>query len=345
MIRPQVIAQIDKLITLFQRRVGLCRGDGLRFFLLFILLLLFLALFSAGTAAAQEGVAQPDVQQMKLQILPEYDDPRILVIAQGRLDVASGVYNGPITFRLPAEAQINQMAVLNLDLGGPESISFETQPDPDDPAWTLVTYTLTNPHFFFEYYYPLPGSGSQKQFSFVLNPYHVVQTLSVEIQEPLKAESFTLEPAAATSRNDSAGFTYWLYPDRTVELGEEVRVQTRYTKTDPNPSVVREGETILQPGNNGENAAAPQVVDVPSTGLGISLIGIIVVIVIWFLRHRIRPYEAQSVLSAAAVQKRATEIQPLVIAESGQARFCTNCGQTLESKANFCQHCGTRARR
>lgn len=345
MIRPQAFTQNDKFITLFHRRVGLGSGDDLRLNALFILFLLFLALLPMGTAAAQEDNGQPAVQQMKVQILPEYDDPRILVIAQGRLNVASGTYNGPITFRLPAEAQINQMAVLNLDLGGPESLRFESEPDPNDPAWMLVTYTLTNPHFFFEYYYPLPSSGSQKQFSFVLNPYQDIQTLSMEIQEPLKAESFTLEPAAATSRSDNGGFTFWQYPDRAVKQGEEVRIQTRYTKTDPNPSVAREGETADQPGTSNENAAAPPTVDVPTTGLGITLIGVVLVVALWFLRHRIRPSEAPPAAPVTAVTKAERNIQPVVVMESGQAQFCTNCGHSVGSRVNYCPYCGTKVRR
>jgi hypothetical protein len=172
-----------------------------------LLLAVFLALFQISEATAQENETQPAIQQMRVQVLPEYDDPRILVIAQGRLDIPEGSYNGPVTFRIPAEAQINQMAVLDLELGGPQFQPFETQIDPDDSAWMLVTYTLTNPHFFYEYYYPLPSSGSQKQFTFSLKSTVDIGALSIEIQQPLQADPFTLEPPSSTSRSDTAGFT------------------------------------------------------------------------------------------------------------------------------------------
>ena len=334
MINPGIQTQTDSPIAHFQRRVALALG-------IFPLLLLFLTLIPTNTVVAQENESQPAVQQMRLQILPEYDDPRVLVIAQGRLDVSSGAYDGPITFRLPAGVQINQMAVLDLELGGPVSLPFETEPDPEDTAWMLVTYTLTNPHFFFEYYTAMPSSGSQKQFSFVLKPYQDIATLSMEVQQPLKAEAFTLEPAANTSRSDTAGFTFWQYPDQALAKDEERQIQTRYTKTDPNPSVVRQGETAVQT-TTAQPTAEAQDLEVSSTVVGVALGGIVLVVAVGFFRHRIRPRLAQPAAVTTAARR---ESPPVVVTDSGQARFCTNCGQPLPGSAKFCPYCGSGVRR
>lgn len=313
---------------------------------LFFLLLLCFALYPANKAVAQDTDTQPAIQQMRLQVLPEYDDPRILVIAQGRLDVAGGEYNGPVTFRIPTGAQINQMAVLDLELGGPQSLPFETEPDPDDPAWMLVTYTLTNPHFFYEYYYNLPGSGSQKQFTFTLNTIQEIGTLSMEIQQPLRAEAFTLEPAATTSRNDQAGFTYWQYPDRPISSGEIIQIQSRYTKTDPNPSIVRQEEAgAAVQTSNPLNPSASNVpsTDVPASWAAITILGVALVIAAGFVRQRIRLRQQQPAPAVAVPAPKAP--QPLAVAESEEAHFCTQCGQTLPLKARFCPYCGTGVRR
>ncbi len=308
-----------------------------------LLYLLFFMFFSMNEVAAQENEGQPPVQQMRVQVLPEYDDPRILVIAQGRLDVADGVYQGPVTFRVPANAQINQMAVLDLELGVPKAQPFDTQINPDDPAWMLVSYTLTNPHFFFEYYYPLPSSGSQKQFAFSLESFEAIGTLSLEIQQPLKAEAFTLEPTASTSRVDTAGFTYWQYPERSVAKGEEIAFQIRYTKSDPNPSINRlAGE--VEPVSSVASAVnnQPSTIETPSW-IGITLSGVALVIGAGFVRHRIRSRQTVGLTATAYLEE--TDVEPTTVYEAAPAKFCTHCGQGLPQQANFCPYCGQRVKR
>ena len=84
------------------------------------------ALAGAGRVAAQEPGAPAEapvgtelqIQQMRIQIMPEFDDPRVLVIVQGRLAAPAVDLSQPITFRLPRSAQINQMATMNMNTGG-----------------------------------------------------------------------------------------------------------------------------------------------------------------------------------------------------------------------------------
>lgn len=310
---------------------------------LLLLTLLLLALLPARMASAQENDSQPAIQQMRIQIMPEYDDPRVLVIAQGRLDVPGGVYNGPVTFRIPAGAQINQMAVMDLDLGGPQFQPFDTKPDPTDPAWQLVTYTLTNPHFFYEYYYDLPGSGSQKQFTFSLNSLDDITVLSMEVQQPLKAESFSVEPATATSRSDTAGFTYWQLPDQSVTGGQQIDLLVRYTKSDPNPSVARQTDGAVQ--MSGEvGTAVPEAEQSSTSFIGLTIIGVALVIIFGFIRFRIRP--SQEPVPAAVAPASQEPIRPAPLSaiteptQAPRAKFCTQCGQGISPDARFCPYCG-----
>lgn len=311
---------------------------------------LLLSLLSVHNAAAQENDSQPAIQQMRVQILPEYDDPRVLVVAQGRLDVPSGIYNGPITFRIPAGAQINQMAVMDLELGGPQFQDYDSEIDPLNPAWQLVTYTLNNPHFFYEYYYDLPGSGSQKQFTFSLNSLEAIEVLTMEVQQPLKAESFSLEPEAATSREDTAGFTYWQLPDRAVAEGEAVEVLVRYTKSDPNPSVARQTGVAGETADSNPTISTVEADPVSNSWIGLTIIGVAFVIGLGFMRYRIRPKQEPVPRTRSAAAVPATpditvspqEIEPTSLSpsQSTQPQFCTQCGQSLSPNARFCPYCG-----
>jgi hypothetical protein len=336
--------------------------------LLTLLVTGFLGLvFSLPVSAQESGPLPgdtPTIQQMRLQVFPEYDDPRVLVIAQGRLAAPDGTFNGPVTFRLPAGAQINQMAVLDLTLGSPQFQPFETRPDPTDPAWMLVTYTLTNPHFFYEYYYNSLAGGSQKQFTFAFKSVSDIEILTLEIQQPLKAEAFILEPPALNSRNDPSGFTYWQYEERPVAAGEEVSFVTRYTKTDPSPSVANPSVANPSVGTAGQEAA-PETAGSDtlsdSSWVGLTIIGIVVVIAFGFARHRWQPARpgrtagagvptpgpaSNPALSPGTISSdwagERPEERPEVRRE---ARFCTGCGQDLPSHAGFCPYCGKEVRK
>ena len=121
-------------------------------------------------AFAQASTAEdPAIQQLRVQVLPEYDDPRVLVVVQGRLSAPGTAFPLPVTFRLPVDAQINQMASMDMLTRGTVSLPYDVQPDPEDPRWSLVTYTLDNAHFFYEYYYqPIEGQ-MEKQFAFTFS--------------------------------------------------------------------------------------------------------------------------------------------------------------------------------
>ena len=107
-----------------------------------------------------------------------------------------------ITFRLPQRAQINQMATVNMQSAGTTIMPYESQPDPTDARWQLVTYNLDGAHFFYEYYYETIIGNVDKEFTYTLNSYHPVDDASVEIQEPKAAEGFSTSPQAAATRLD-----------------------------------------------------------------------------------------------------------------------------------------------
>jgi hypothetical protein len=217
----------------------------------------------------------------------------------------------------------------------------------------LVTYNLNNPHFFYEYYYDLPGSGSQKQLTFTLKNPEAIGVLSMEVQQPLKAENFTLEPTASTSRDDASGFTFWQFPDRAVEAGEAVTIQVRYTKSDPNPSVARETATgAVESTNVGNSAVSESVITEPPSWIGLTIIGVALVIGAGFLRNRIRAHQGTGTVAvtqttAVPTEEKVFVAQPIVQPRTAvgmetavRAQFCTQCGNSIPAKAIFCPYCG-----
>ena len=290
---------------------------------------------AAQTAVPPAGESDVDltVQQLRVQVMPEFDDPRVLVIVQGRLAVSDEDLPVSVTFRVPRGAQINQMATIDMETGATTAQFFDAQPDPDDPRWSLVTYSLDNAHFFYEYYYdPIVGEVD-KQFVFTFSGLQPVLDLLLEVQQPLTATDFTLAPASTIARFDETfGFTYHQFNVGALEANGETEVTVSYTKTDPEPSLSREELMAMQTEDTLPESEAPLPAETGSSGnsvpVGVSvlLVAVVVVFAGGFIWYRSQPGGA----SRARVVSRAS-----VSSES-----CVQCGATLKAQARFCHVCG-----
>ncbi len=288
---------------------------------------------------ASETGTDPDIQQLRIQVMPEFDDPRVLVIIQGRLAASDTTFPVPVTFRVPRGAQINQMAVMDVATGATAPQSFDARPDPDDARWSLVTYTLDNAHFFYEYYYDPLAGGADKQFTYTFSSPQRVMELLLEVQQPLAATDFTLDPLPTIARFDEAlGFTYHQFSVGALAAGEEMAVDVSYTKTDSMPSVSREEVIAMQ-----MPEAPPEMPVTAGTGEAngampawlLVLLGAVILIsvggIIWY---RSQPGR----VSPVPVAERATKAPKVAPSVTG---FCSVCGATFKPDARYCHVCGT----
>lgn len=275
-------------------------------------------------ASAQEPSPAYRVQRLRVQIMPEFDDPRVLVVAQGRLGLDDAELPIEVTFRVPRGAQINQMASMDMSTGATASRTFETMPDPDDARWSLVTYVLDDAHFFYEYYYdPIEGE-TDKHFSFTFSSVQAVDDLALEVQQPLAATGFEMTPVPTTTRTDqSMGFTYHRVDVGALAAGDETSVDVSYTKTDPAPSVSREQMAAMQNADVAATAAGGPKNAVPLWAYAL-FGGATVAVVGGFIWYNGRPAGA-SLPSSPPPEDRL---------------FCTQCGAALKDQAVFCHVCG-----
>jgi len=297
-------------------------------------LLLVTILFLPRPAMAQET---PSIQQLHIQVMPEFDDPRVLVIVQGRLDTGNAAFPQEVTFYLPVGAQINQMATMDVATGQTAPQPYETSPHLTDPRWTAVTYTLDNAHFFYEFYYTPYATGANKQFTYSFNSPLPVADFLVEIQEPRSAEGFNLEPAADASRVDNFGLTLYQYPLGALAAGEDVAIDITYIKDNQTPSVSREEVMAMESSGPVDTAvlapafaptANPQNQSAENIGaIALAVIGGIVAIAI-FGRYLWLSHQS------------ATQMPTLASAGPQRAKFCTYCGAALKMDSQFCHECG-----
>lgn len=279
--------------------------------------------------------AQTDVtiQQLRIQVMPEFDDPRLLVIIQGRLNAPADTFPRPVTFLVPRGSQINQMATMNVTTGETVPQAYNALPSPTDNRWTEVTYTLDSAHFFYEYYDQAPAGTTDKQFNWLFTSPFPITDLLIEIQQPLKATNFSLEPAAPTTRLDNQfGFTYHQFAIGSLAASDEWAVQATYQKSDPAPSISRDqlnnaGQTVsISPTETTTTTAAPAGTSTSptplttATGLLAGLVGLAIIIRLVWLRRQTQPLPT--------------------VSQSPSAKFCSYCGIPLKENSKFCHACG-----
>lgn len=248
------------------------------------------------------------LKELAVSYWPEYDKPSVLIIYRGKL---------PDNVRLPARVKlfVPKETVISSTAEVDENGQFQY-----DYAWPThsvvssfnykeLSFETRYPTFQAEVYWQTISSSPTRSFNLQLKTPVAVENLNVEIQEPLKATNFKLEPQAAEVSNDGT-FNYHRYSFGSQPAEKELIFKVAYEKSTNEPSLDNQ-------------LPATSVNDVSNRStlslwifIGLSLI--ITAIVASFFRLR---------YASAPLSKE-------------KAVFCSQCGQRLEKKDKFCINCG-----
>lgn len=254
--------------------------------LLVFTMALVLALFN--TPAIAEENSQLEMKQLDLQIWPEYDDPRVLVIWNGSLINSSQTdFNGKVYFNIPKGIDIKMAC--ELINGGQHSCQPYKLEDKGDHS--VISWRVTKPiapgqeyPFWLEYYYnPLQGNPN-KTMTFEYAPVYLTQNLNMTVKEPLKSLNFKINPPSQTQQKDSEGFNNYNYTFQNIKPANPVRLRISYNRSDTSPSV----QPPEEPGygqansNSATDTAANGSLLSKSTGLAILGLGIILIVAMSF---------------------------------------------------------------
>jgi len=253
------------------------------------------------------GMAAPGqaaIAMLRVDVWPEHDDPRVLVIYRGTLNPETPL---PYTlaFSVPAGAVVHA-AAYSRD-GQLFTAQYQTARSGD---LAQIAFVVPVPDFQFEYYLDVIAPPPQRAFDVTVVFPLPVANLQVSVEQPLRASDFTLTPAAA-STSATGAFTYHLYAQGAWPAGKPWTVRGTYQKPDTVPSL-----TPLPPAGTPETPAGEgrpfPVVLIAVVGM---VAGVVGALLVGFLR---RP---------KAVRR-------------GQQRFCANCGKRAAPNDRFCSNCG-----
>ena len=207
------------------------------------------------------------------------------------------------------------------------------------------------PTFYFEYYNSQIEGATDKSINYQLvNPPYVIDSLDMEIQQPLKATNFAINPSTTSATQDTQGLKYFNYTFSGVPADKVLNFAISYTKSDPNPSVEKKSDAAA----NGDGQS--------NSLIAIAAVGAFVLVMgaSYYVFKKSKQQKRYSTRASSAARMRqaernvmpskegpprrvyrptAPERRPTGPSSSG-SMFCSNCGTRLDVSDAFCYNCG-----
>ncbi len=295
----------------------------------FALALLIFSIGYPNSAKAQNGI---ELSKMVINIWPEYDRPGVLVFY--RITLASQTsLPATLSIRIPkaAEKPFN-VAMKDVD-GRLDNLRSTTATEGD---WVKVSFTTPVPEVQFEYYDPsIIAVDNLHEYRYNWPGDYDIDSLVLNIQQPLAAEKFQIQPAMGTGQVNQDGFTYFESVVGEVKAGVTFVITLKYEKTGSDLSAPSQAVAPVEPistntiGWQTLNEVLPYIL----TGLGLFLI---IAGVYWYWRS------GKTITMAfrkrySIIRTKETETEPAMV-------FCHSCGRKAMSGDVFCRSCGTKLR-
>ena len=289
--------------------------------------IVLLLLFSLGVAAplqAQEEVER--LEQLVVDIWPDYDRAAVLVLLTGRLP-AGATLPATVTVPVPQEAAIHAVASVASD-----NQMFET-------AYSLeagqLRLTATDQRFRVEYYVSYEADGLARSFTFDWQSALTVDDLNVSVQRPRAATTMTTDPAAEVIGSANDGLQYHDLVVQPLPAGEPFSVQINYSLN--SEQLTAPAAAAPAPVQDSAAETAPGWTMRILTGSGVLLI---VLALIWHVWGQ-RPASARPPRKPAVRRPSVPAAPRQAVRPAGEARFCHHCGAEAQPADRFCRACGT----
>src|SRR3990170_6372635 len=171
-----------------------------------------------GGAGKTLGVGAPakdlSIGRMKVAIMPEYDDPSVLAIYDGKFEDVSS-YPIKTSFLIPKGSVISDACSLSHE-GQHFCQLYKTV---NKGNYDEVSILLPYPNFYLSFHTPqLDVKVEEKAIDYQIKANHPIKTMEIDIQQPLRSTEFGIFPAenAAVSQKDGSislikGFNHVIY--------------------------------------------------------------------------------------------------------------------------------------
>jgi len=190
-----------------------------------------------GAGETTQGLS---IGRMRVSIWPEYDEPSILAIYDGKFEEGAD-YPIKTSFFVPKGSVISDACSLSYS-GQHFCQLYKTI---HRGEYDEVSLLLPYPNFYLSFHTPQFDTSSEKRaFAYHIKSNHPVKTMQVDIQQPLRSTDFNIahDKNAVVAQDDSSirvlkGFQHTTYALTDISEGQESVFKLDYNKKDPKPSV------------------------------------------------------------------------------------------------------------
>lgn len=290
---------------------------------LFLPLLLTLLLVPAH-ANAQEGIA---LETLAVQLWPEFDQPSMLVIYDFTLAEGASLPTD-INLRIPNEATL--IAVAYAPSGNLLNVPYEEPAEED--GWQVVTIKVdTAAVYHIEYYAPLTQTDAQREYLYLWPGDYAVGNFTVSVKIPIDTTEYTTDPQMKATTPADGGQTTLEWGTSNLEMGEQLPIRLRYTKTSDRLGVSDQPlETGIVDENTTGRISLSNYLPYILGGLGILLI----------LVGGLYFWQASQGKRGPRQRHQARDEE-----SPGEEIYCHQCGKRAQPADRFCRTCGTRLRK
>lgn len=305
------------------------------------------------TQAYAQETAGPVIERLQVDLWPEYDDPRLLVIYKGDLTAPP---DQPLRFPIPADADVNAVAYVNEE-DRLITMAWDSEAANDRQ---VITFTLETSTFQLEYYLDAISSGPDKTFTVNIDvDGQSVDVLGIAVQQPVGASNLQGEPALSAPVEGFQGLSYYTRQIEGVDPGQRVQQTVTYTKPDDRLSVnqIQTAPTAMvgtQPATTpsgstfSTNVAGRSVTRfwLPLGAAAIIVAGLVLIgMGTWRARQASQLPGKARPSSSRRGPRRTKEETAVASGPVGQvhdepAKFCHQCGAAFEPEDRFCAECG-----
>jgi hypothetical protein len=306
------------------------------------LLLFWLLLVPGGMVKAETPIT---FNTMEIDLWPEYDQPTVLVIYH--IFIAPGTAL-PVTMTLHIPASVGDPAhIATRESDGIlYNAPFKRTVSGD---WSAVTITATALEVQFEYYDPgLIKNGADCSFSYEWQGEYDVNSLSIQVQQPVSATNMQITPSLGLGAVGSSGITFYNSTVGTVKAGTKFSVAMKYQKSNDNLTASNlqvQPSTPISSQTTGRAAGLNVILAWTLGGLGALLL---VGGGIWYWRSS-RPGSSGQARKRHTIQPKKSAVKAAVAtpveSPAGDGIYCHQCGNRARDGDVFCRSCGTRLRK